>query len=259
MGLERAAPEYRRGSSDLSAQALASEEVPAIVGASRPLPPVACWEVHQRKGVVSVADPSAFYATVAASSATMFGIGTAILAGRFMALAERAVQLDIERGEFVNDLSGDLSAKWGERQRRDAIADIHDVAVDLRPWVAVPLLLTVVLVVMSVLPLAGLVPDYAMVRGILTVLLIAASVVWVLLVRRLLNAVLHASWAAWYQRQRERDEGRSKGQGFLVSGHPDDLADNIEKSIKTFAPTFAESIRGKWHLKRMRRKRPPKA
>lgn len=204
-------------------------------------------------------DPSAFYATVAASSATMFGIGTAILAGRFMALAERAVQLDIERGEYLNDLSGDIAAGWGERQRRDAIADIHEVAVGLRPYVAVPLLLTVVLVVLSVIPLAGLVPDYALVRGILTVLLIAASVVWVLLLRRLLNALLHVSWAAWYERQRERDERRSKGEGFLFSGHPDDLAENIEKSIKTFAPTFAASRKGKRYLKRMRRSEPPKA
>lgn len=205
------------------------------------------------------ADPAAFYATVAASSATMLGIGTAILAGRFMALAERVVQLDIERGEFLNDLSGRISARWSERQRRDAIADIHEVAVDLRPWLAAPLLLTVVLVVFSVLPLAGLVPDYVALRAALTALLITASVVWVLLLRRLLDALLHASVAAWHERQRELDERRSEGEGFLHSGHPDDLADNIEKAVTTLAPKFADSRKGTRYLKRMRKKRPPKA
>lgn len=188
----------------------------------------------------------------------MFGIGTAILAGRFLALAERVSQLDLERGEFVNDLSGRVESTWAVRARRNAIANIHELAQELRPWVAWPLVLTVILIVASVLPLAGVPMDVWWFRAIVITLLVVTSIIWVLLLWRLLSGVVGVTESSWRERRREQDKLRAEGKGFLVSGHPDDLVDGVARAQEFFQPGFLSTRRGKRWEKRMRRQKPPR-
>lgn len=200
---------------------------------------------------------AAFYGAIAGASAAIFGIGTAILAGRFVGLAERAVQLTLDHGDHVNARVGgdDLQHRWAARLRRDALADLHDLGVELRPAVAWPLGSAVVLVGVALAALTGWVPDTAWTRALLMLGVLVAALVWVFLLWRMMGDVIAYTAPHAMQRERRWEKSREAGDDFLVSGDPEALRGAHERLVRTFAPEYAKSLRGRFHLWLMRRRR----
>lgn len=193
-------------------------------------------------------DVSAFYATVATASAAVFGVGGAILGSRVIGLSERAVQLELERGDYTNVLDRDITTEWAERARRDAIADIHDIVGKLKGVLIALAVLLFVLLLVPALVLAGAIPDAPWLRGVLLVVLSGASGGWVLLLAAIIANLSRVTSGAAHARDRERKEKHAEGEhSYLLTGDRQDLQRDVGRVIPP-------ELRRKWKTKRWLRK-----
>jgi hypothetical protein len=182
-------------------------------------------------------DASAFYGAVAASGAAVFGVGAAVLVTRFASLAERRIQLELEMGDSLNGATtGDETQnrlhRWRARSRANAIADLHEVAVDLRRGVVAQLALAGALIVLSLLPLIGIVPDRTATRAGLVVLFAAGLTFWIRALYIPMTALIQRTKAQHSLRDRQRKKATERGDSYLVSGDPNKLDENARRLIE---------------------------
>jgi hypothetical protein len=189
-------------------------------------------------------DPTAFYATLATASATIFGLGAAFLATRLASLGERAVVLERERGDFMNQVISakqdeKLQLNWARRGRRNELADLYELAADLRWRINSQLLLAALLVVLCLAPLAGWPPDRPWLRTVLILVFLAAMAYWIRALHLWGGALSAKTRAAHREREQEQADLKAKGHGFLVTGDPKQIGENVAQ----IAATLADKVR----------------
>lgn len=178
-----------------------------------------------------------FYASVATSSAAVFGVGAAVLVTRLASLAERRIQLELEMGDSLNGATtGDEIRnrlhRWRARSRANALADLHEVAVDLRRGVVAQLALAGALIVLSLLPLVGVLPDRSATRLGLVVLFAAALAFWVRALWNPMTALVQRTESQHSLRDHQRKEATERGDSYLLSGDPEKLDENGRRLVE---------------------------
>jgi hypothetical protein len=178
---------------------------------------------------VEAAGHEAFYGALAGSAAALFGISAAFLASRLVAVGERVATLNRERGDLLNDLQppSGLMRDWQIRSRRHELADLHPLAGQLRQAIGWSVGAAVVLVTMSLAPLADIgVPDARWYRLLLLVAFVVAVVGWLRLLLRMSDDLLAVTRVEYELRRRQQKEATARGEPFIVSGDPDQLHAN---------------------------------
>lgn len=209
------------------------------------------------RNILRMIEAGAFYGALATSAAAIFGVGAAVLATRIASLAERAVALRLEAGDYQNqkiEPKEALQASWAENARRSALADLHDVAVEIRRVVALPLSMSVALVVSCLLPLIGWPHDSAAYRLGLVGTFLLAALVWILLVDQLARRLIEVTRVEHEARSKKQTELTAVGEPFIISGDFNALAQGMERAH----PEIAATRKGKKTLKRIRKYKRPR-
>jgi hypothetical protein len=194
-------------------------------------------------------ESGAFFGAVAGSSAAIFGVGGAVMATRLVALAERAHTLKIEAGDFLNrSINRDegLQAKWAEKLRIEALADLNVVARNTRRAVRWPLLSAVVLVWLALLPLIGWFPDARWYRVGLLGLMSIAALVWIWELDKLAEAIFEFTRNYALMRDKRRKELTDAGEPFIISGDPAALG----RAADMLSGLLPEEVRKKPRVRR---------
>lgn len=203
-----------------------------------------------------IADGTAYYATVSATSFAVVVFGAALVGSRLVSLAERASTLDRERGDFVNQKVSSGSspqAGWAERGRRNELADLHVLVRRLRAAVVTPVLIALATGVASLGPYLGWPNDSTLYRTVVLAGLLCATTLWIRMLLGLADDVLVFTRAAYGQRAKERREATEAGQSYLVSGDPAALVGAFERLEEVIGvPSWRHPIRRykRWQSKR---------
>lgn len=176
-------------------------------------------------------DETTLAATVSASAFTLVVFGGGLIGSRLITLAERASQLQHERADLVNDLSSaqELRRNWDIRVRRDGLADIHRIVQRLRESATPPILCAFLVGVAGLLPLMGTLKSNQIYAVILILGLVVATFLWIRFLGGLMTDVMRTTQSAFLERESDRQRATATGAGYLVSGDPRTLAENIGK------------------------------
>jgi hypothetical protein len=206
-----------------------------------------------------VLNSEVFYAVLATSAAAVLGIGGGFLATRYVSLIERGAQLRREEGDLLNRSTVPQQGhvvEWERRSRADELADLHDLATRVRTTVRLPLASAAILVALPLGVLAGWLPDLSILRAIVTAVFVVAIGLWWWMLDQLIGDLISVTRSYADRRDRRRKAASARGEPYLQTGDPEQLAKNVEKLV---TETGGPKWRMRWRLLKVRRRarRPP--
>jgi len=192
----------------------------------------------------------AYYATMSTAAATVLGLGAALLASRAVALAERASNLGIERGDLINSTGDEPARSWNIKHRTDSLASLHELVQQTRRTVAWQLVETAVIVALCAAPLAGLLDDTVWLRWVVAAGFLTATGLWIRAIHVLFGDVERATRVDYLDRERRRAAATAAGEPYIVSGDPKTLTNNLnrlsDEMVEAIKNDDALSRRQKW-------------
>lgn len=198
----------------------------------------------------------AFYATVSAAAAGMFGLGAGLLSTRLGGLAERASTLRREQVDLAFEIGEKFGDSWRDRHRLTELAAIHRLTTRIEQQVTWSFGFTGFVVVVTLLVFAGAVPDSLGLRWALIIALTGVAVGWVAALRGQAGRVARFTAASYSDRTRRREQ-----EGAGVFG-PHFGAEDVEAAMeRLYAGPISASkgmrrLRLRWGRWRARRRSP---
>lgn len=202
-------------------------------------------------------DSGALFGGLATASAAMYGIPAGFYASRLISLSERAATLQREHGDIVNQqgIHGpDRETVWAARLRMDRLADLYELARDIRK--ASTLLTTgaVTLVVASLLPLAVTQIEQGWYAALVFVGFVTLGVLWVRDFRYGSHGLLMTTKVQYDLRKRKQEAGTAAGLSPLVSGDTAQMLNHkIVDHFMELQPEFAATREGRRMARKWKR------
>jgi hypothetical protein len=182
-------------------------------------------------------DAGTFYGTLAAGNAAIFGVGGVFFASRLVSLAERLAVIRREQADLRNSLKP-AETDWAIRSRDNELADLHQLATEVRASARWPIMNACAVVTVCCLALLERWADQEWVRFVLLADFGGFGLLWWQSIRRTADCLLAATRPAFDSRKAARDAGTAAGQSFLITGNPAQLYD--PKLVDRLAADFPE-------------------
>ena len=202
-------------------------------------------------------DSSALFAGLATASAAIYGIPAGFYASRLISLSERAASLQREHGDLLNQqgIHGpDRESDWAARLRRDALADLFELATSVRRSSTLLTSGAMVLVSASLFPLALVRIERGWYAAFVFAGFVALGLWWVRDFRLGADGLIRTTRVQFELRKRKQEAATNEGQPYLMSGDPAALRDPALADRFTQAnPEVLATRKGRRMIRRWKR------